>query len=113
MSGNFTKQIIPVFLFQSPVNLPNWLLRIPETKLSYAAKILYGFMINMSDTKGIFSTNKLNFEEEIGMSDENFIKRLGELIDAKLIICRSNCTMFTGNEYEFYSHEWMEGQYNE
>lgn len=107
MSSNFTKQIIPIFLFQSPVHLPNWLLRIPETKLSYAAKILYGFMANMSDSTGIFRINKLNFEEEIGMSEENFEKRLKELISSKLIACRS------AYEYHFYSHEWMEGKYNE
>jgi hypothetical protein len=105
MTENFTKQIIPIFLFQSSAHLPNWLLRVPESKLSFAAKILYGFMAEISDSSGTFRINEINFMDTLGMSDETLIKSLKELINEKLIISHSK------NEYQFYSHKWMEGQY--
>lgn len=107
MSSNFTKQIIPIFLFQSPVHIPNWLLRVPEEKLSYSAKILYGYMAQMSDCVGVFTILKSHFWDDLGMSRDTYISALTELHDSKLINCRSE------DEYEFYDHKWMEGKYDE
>jgi|SRR5271166_5189092 len=106
MSSNFTKQTIPIFLFQSLVHIPNWLISVPESKLSYAAKIVYGFMAAKSDSVGTCRINELIFKEEIGITYKNLMKALNELIKENLIKQSSEY------EYMFFDHKWMSGKYD-
>lgn len=110
MSRHFKRQIVPLFRFSFPVNLPLWLCAIPDSKLSYEAKILYGRLCVLCNVNGIVITNFLDLTQKIGMNKNKAKSAINELIESELIEKIKEDEEYS---FEFYAHKWMDGQYDD
>lgn len=94
------------------VYIPCWLIQVPSTLLSYAAKILYGRLSQWSTSKCTVHRSLKQLSQEIGMNKRSLEKILKELKEVGLI---GTYQAESGgvNHYEFYDHPWMYEQINE
>lgn len=89
------------------VYIPCWLIQVPSSKISFAAKILYGRLAQWSNANGIVHRSVNQLSEEIGMPPKSVERVLKELRDVFLI---GTYQVKEGgvNHFEFFQHEWME-----
>ena len=111
MASNFKKQIIPNLIFSTAVHIPSFISQAPESKLSYAAKILYGRLCILSDNDGIVDTRPYSEFELIGMKKNKLKKTVAELVSVDLIELIKDADECIS--CKFYTHKWMNGDYDE
>ena len=93
------------------VYIPCWLIQVPNSLLSYAAKILYGRLAQWSNENGDVFRSYNQLSQEIGSSKRSINEYLRELRECGLI--GTHHPQAGGlNHFEFYEHEWMHEKIN-
>lgn len=94
------------------VYIPCWLIQVPISLLSHAAKITYGRLSQWANESGIVYRSVPQLSQELGSSIGSIEKYLKELKDVGLI--GTYHPQAGGvNHFEFYDHEWMHNPINE
>jgi hypothetical protein len=94
------------------VYIPCWLIQVPSSLLSYAAKILYGRLSQWSTTKCTVHRSIWQLSKETGMSPRSVQRIIKELKETGLIGAYQAETGGV-NHYLFYDHPWMHEPINE
>lgn len=94
------------------VYIPCWLIQIPNSILSYAAKILYGRLAQWSNESGDVFRSYNQLAQEIGSSKRSINEYLRELRECNLI---GTLQPQAGglNHFVFYDHPWMHEKINQ
>ena len=94
------------------VYIPCWLIQVCSSKLSFAAKILYGRLSQWCNANGTVHRSVNQLSEEIGMPAKSVERVLKELRDVKLI---ETFRVHDGgvNHFAFLEHEWMNEPINQ
>lgn len=94
------------------VYIPCWLIQVPNTLLSFAAKVLYGRLSQWSNSTGNVYRSYNQLAEEIGSNKRSVSDYLKELREVGLI---DTVQPQAGglNHFIFYDHPWMYEKLND
>lgn len=96
------------------VYIPCWLIQVPDSTLSYGAKMIYGRLLQCANGNelGVAFSSAKQLGEELGSNADSIEKYLKELRNAKLIGTYDPPDDGV-NHFEFYHHPWMNSPLSE